>query len=432
MLSFVTIGIALGALALNAQAWFRAVRGWVAWRRLVHRREDPGGWPSAHVLVCLKGDLPRLSETLAALAAQDYPGAYQVSFVTEAGADGGDEAAAQLAPLLGGFARLHHVIAGRVVDSNVRCAQKNWNLVGGIRAVRSTHGSPDVWAFCDGDLLVRPNWLTEMVRPLAGGGSEASTSFHYLEPSGGRLLHALHGVAEACQSFAALVTRGMTWGGSMAIRADVFERLGLESVWQRTVVDDMTASRVLSDSNLRVTAVPRFLVNGRSDIDTWRGFVRWLGRQYFFVKVYLPRQYRMLWTKACLDVAAVWLGAFHVAYRVIQGEWVAGAGPGLLATAVGVAIVAGIHLFRYLLPERPPIHSWAGASLLAPGVSLLACADAMLRRRKLKWRDLTYIVDRKGTVSHVDWAESPVPLVEVPVVEEPVVEEPVAAEEAAV
>jgi hypothetical protein len=423
MLSFITMGIAIAALALNAQAWFRAIRGWLAWRRLVHRREEPCGWPTAHVLVCLKGDLPRLAETLAALDEQDYPGEYRVSIVTEAGAEGGDEAATQLAPLLARFRRLHHVVAGRVVDSGVRCAQKNWNLVGGIRAAREAHGTPGVWAFCDGDLLVRPNWLTEMVRPLVGGGSEASTSFHYLEPSGGKLLHALHGVAETCQSLAALVTRGATWGGSMAIRSDAFERLGLERIWKRTVVDDMSASRVLNESRLRVTAVPRFLVNGRSDIDSWRGFVRWLGRQYFFVKVYLPRQYRMLWTKNCLDVATVWLGAFHVAYRVTQGEWVAGAGPGILAAVAGIAIVAGIHLFRYLLPERPPMHHWAGASLLAPGVSLLACADATLRRRKLVWRDLTYVVDRKGTVSSVDRKEVPI---------RRAVEEPVVAEEAAV
>ncbi|MCA9753124.1 MAG: glycosyltransferase, partial [Gemmatimonadetes bacterium] len=351
--------------------------------------------------VCLKGDLPRLPETVAALRQQEYVGPYRVSFVTEATSEDGEDAACQLAPLLVEGDHLEHVVSGRVVAAGERCAQKNWNLLQGMRTARERHGAPEVWAFCDGDLVVQSNWLAEMVRPIVAGESEASTTFHYLEPSGSRVLHALHGVAETCQSLASLVVRGAAWGGSMAIRADAFERLGLERVWRRTVVDDMTLSRVLANSRLRVAAVPRFLVNGRSEIDSWRGFVKWLGRQYFFVKVYLPTHYRILWTKTCLDVATIWLGTFHVAHRLWRGTWFQDPLAAAVAIGSAVAIVSGISLFRYLLPARPPIHSWMGASLLAPGISLLACADSTLRRRKLQWRDLTYIVDRQGTVAHV-------------------------------
>ncbi|MBZ0267434.1 hypothetical protein K8I85_04715, partial [bacterium] len=58
-------------------------------------------------------------------------------------------------------------------------------------------------------------------------------------------------------------------------------------------------------------------------------------------------------------------------------------------------------LYRYLLPQRPPVRAWASASFLAPGASLLACAGASLRRRRLVWRDLSYDLERDGCVAVV-------------------------------
>lgn len=401
MLAVVTVAVVVLAAAFNVYFWILGLRGWFAWRRLLRERPEPPLWPRAHVLVPLKGALPRIRETLAALDTQDYAGEYRVTFVTEATAADGDEAAALLEPLLAELPRFDHVIAGRVIEMGRQCCQKNWNLLEGMKAAKSTVGAPEVWAFCDGDLVLSPTWLTEITRPVVTGAAEASTSFHYLTPTGRKILHALHGLAETAQSLAALVVKGATWGGSMAIRSSAFERAGLERFWSRTVVDDMSASRVLKKAHLRVAAVPRFLVHGRSEIESWHGFVRWLGRQYFFVKVYLPRQFTVLWLKNTFDVALFTLASFHLIYRVWAGSWAAGPVVGGLVVAGAAAFLIGFQICRYLLPERPPVHSWVGASMLAPGISLLACADATLRRRRLRWRDLTYLVDRDGAVSKV-------------------------------
>ena len=240
-----------------------------------------------------------------------------------------------------------------------------------------------------------------MVRPIAHRDSEASTSFHYAASEERRILGALHGLAETMQSLAVAALRGSAWGGSMAIRASVFRRLRLEDVWSRTVVDDVTLSRALRDSRIRVTPVAQFLVSSNSEIGSYRGFVRWLGRQLFFVKIYLPHAYRVLSLMAGSTLLTVWLAVFHASYRVLQGEWPAGglAGWGILITAT--AILGGLHSFRHLIPDRPPMRSWIGATLLVPGASLLACADASLRRRRLTWRDLTYVLEGDGRVSHV-------------------------------
>jgi cellulose synthase/poly-beta-1,6-N-acetylglucosamine synthase-like glycosyltransferase len=396
-----TLAVGALALAFNVHFWLRAVRGYWSWRRYLDRRPDPRRWPRARVFVCLKGRLPRLGETMRSLDAQDYPGSFGVTFITEGSAEAGDESAQALRELLPGATRCNHVVAGRVLEHDARCAQKNWNLLAGIRHAEGEDDSLEVYAFCDGDLLVRPNWLREMVKPLATGAGQVSTSFHCVEPEGRRVLAALHGIAETCQSMAALVCRGAAWGGSMAILAPVFRRHRLEEIWSRTVVDDMTLSRVLQGTRLTVVPVPRFLVSSRSEIDGYRAFVRWLGRQYFFVRVYLPTMYRALGVKVALDVAALWLAAYHCAHAIVHGAWPAGALAGIGVTTVAASLLATFWLFRFLLPERPSVRAWIPASLLVPGASLLACADATFRRRRIIWRDLTYDVDRRGDVSRV-------------------------------
>jgi hypothetical protein len=67
-----------------------------------------------------------------------------------------------------------------------------------------------------------------------------------------------------------------------------------------------------------------------------------------------------------------------------------------------VSVLGTFYLFRYLLPERPSARAWLPATLLVPGAGLLACAESTFRRRRLTWRDLTYIVDRHGHVSRVE------------------------------
>jgi cellulose synthase/poly-beta-1,6-N-acetylglucosamine synthase-like glycosyltransferase len=401
ILGIVTLGIAILTLAFNVGFWVRTIRGFLSWRSHLRDRTDPDHWPRTRIFVCLKGNLPRLAETARALARQDYPGEFGITFVTEAAASEGDAAAIRLGEVLPDLGRSDHVVAGRVLDTGMRCAQKNFNLLAGIRHSEARHGSLDVYAFCDGDLLVRPSWLRMMVRPLATRQSEASTSFHYIAPEGRRLISALHGIAEACQSLAALVCRGATWGGSMAIRADVFERYGLAEIWSRTVVDDMTLSRVLKRSRLRVTPIAQFLVSSHSEITSYRSFVRWLGRQFFFVKTYLPSLYWVLGTMMALNVATLWLGAFHGGYHLIHHAWPAGPWAGGMAILTGVGAFMTFFLFRFLIPERPSVHAWFGASILVPGASLLACAHVTLRRRRLNWKDLTYFLEGDGRVIRV-------------------------------
>ena len=404
-LAVITIAIAAIVLGFDLVFWTQVAREHRRWRHSVHRSPEPGAWPRVQVVVCLKGRLPRIAETVEALESQDYPGPFSVTFVTEAGAERGDPAAIDLGRALAGARRCDHVVAGRVLDTGDRRAQKNHNLLAGIASAESEPGSFDAYAFHDGDLVARPEWLREMIRPIALGVGEATTSFHDVCAPAGRITEALHVLAEASQSFAALVCRD-TWGGSMAIRVDTFRRCGLSELWGRTVVDDMAMSRALRKCRVRVATVPRFLVSSETAIPRYDHFVRWLGRQFFFVKVYLPSRWFLLWTRSALGATGLGLTAFHFTWLLLEGAWPAGALAGWASLAGSVGVFAATASSRFFLPGSQPLSTWIPANLLFPGTALLACADASLRRHRLTWSDLTYQLDKEGRVSVVTAARS--------------------------
>ena len=142
-------------------------------------------------------------------------------------------------------------------------------------------------------------------------------------------------------------------------------------------------------------------MSSRSEIKSYRSFVAWLGRQFFFVKTYLPSLYGALGVMMALNVATLWLATFHAAYFVLYEAWPAGPWAGGMAILTGVGATMTFFLFRYLIPERPSMRAWIGASILVPGASLLACGHAATRRRRLTWRDLTYSLEGDGRVAHV-------------------------------
>jgi hypothetical protein len=172
-----------------------------------------------------------------------------------------------------------------------------------------------------------------------------------------------------------------------------------------------------------VTPVPQFLVSGRSEIGGYWSFVRWLGRQFFFVKVYQRSRWHLLWAKCALDIGAIWLTAYQASHRIVRGEWPVSAEAAVVTLAASAAALGTFHVLRYFLPVPPPRRAWLGATLLAHGVGLLACADATLRRKRLTWSDLTYELGPDGRVAHVTDSSAPRAA---PAVDDPVAEEAVA------
>ena len=115
-------------------------------------------------MVPCKGLSERLEDVLYALARQEYPGDYTVTFATETERDPGHTLVQRIS---NEFNHVRHILAGQATA----CSQKNHNL---LAAMKGDHES-EVFAFADADMIVGKTWLQELVAPLVGNKNWIST-----------------------------------------------------------------------------------------------------------------------------------------------------------------------------------------------------------------------------------------------------------------
>jgi hypothetical protein len=79
----------------------------------------------------------------------------------------------------------------------------------------------------------------------------------------------------------------LVWGGSWAIRREVFEQLEFRKAWKGTLSDDLVASQLLREARLPVRFEPAGVVASPVD-HTWRGMISFVRRQYLVGRYYVP------------------------------------------------------------------------------------------------------------------------------------------------
>ena len=102
----------------------------------------------------------------------------------------------------------------------------------------------------------------------------------------------------------------LLWGGSWAIRREVFDKIGLHSAWKGTLSDDLVASRLLSEAKMQVRFEPACVVASPID-NSFSEAISFVRRQYLLSRIYA----RDWWAFAALAVTfsnLVWLGNLGV------------------------------------------------------------------------------------------------------------------------
>jgi ceramide glucosyltransferase len=295
------IFIILGILLLAQSA--KSLRDGFSYLRYVRRcrAQDPGDYtPPVTVVLPVTGADAGLETNIAAFMAQDYP-QYQLVLVVrdEKDAahgilDGLVKQAAARGP--GGSCKASLVVAG---PSHAQ-GQKVHNLLRGLEVV--TPGT-EVLVFADADARPGLTWLRSLVAPLASRDVTVSTGFRWYLPGRSFVSQLRAAWDTSIATFMGEHDSSFPWGGSMAIRAEDFERLEVrERYWASTVSDDYGLGRAVHDAGGRIRFEPRCLVASRED-STFAEFMRWTNRQMIITRVYAPR----LWT---LGLAA------HVLYSL--------------------------------------------------------------------------------------------------------------------
>lgn len=218
-----------------------------------------------------------LESNLRALLEQDYDD-YEVAFIVESAEDPACPAIRR-AMAAHPWVPARVVIAGRATDSG----QKVHNL-----RVATEHLSRQIkyLAFVDSDARPGPHWLRSLVAHLDEPGWGAVTGYRWFTPERATLANAL--VYSMNCDVISLLTRSshyLIWGGSWAIRRELFDSIGLRNAWQGTLSDDLVASRLMRRSRLDVRFEPACVV--ASPLDQSLGHaMSFIRRQYVIARLY--------------------------------------------------------------------------------------------------------------------------------------------------
>ena len=366
------------------------------------------------ILAPVKGIDPDFKATLDSLLHQDVCVPYDIIFALGTDADpahgliASEVAAAEGAGTMKAR-RVLRVNAGLCHDRG----QKVHNLTAGL-----AHLSADTRALCFIDSDARPprHWIAAMTAPLHEVGTAAATGFRwYLPEHGGSVMafaclwnaYALGIVARRGKNFA--------WGGSMAIRRDVFDQCQVvDRYWKSSVSDDGGLTRALHDAHLNIRFVPSCLLPSLQDLKA-RDLWEFMSRQFVITRFYLPHIFRIGLISSVIDVCGFWGALLYVLRALTAGQLPLG-----LITLIFLSLLSMNRLghIRYvgsqaLFPDHLEAVSrtrmmllWGGP--LVPLINLITLLTA-LTRRTIVWRKIRYTFERTGTLKIEHPSETSVP-----------------------
>ncbi len=371
---------ALAALAAwNFLVGLFSIRAALSYRRYARRaagaRVESAGTraPAVTLIVPCCGAEAGLEENLEALLAQDYP-RFSVRFVVESA---GDEAVPVIERSLA-----RHPERGDTVLAGP--AQGRSQKVQNLLAALQNSPSAEVLVFADSDGRPRRDWLKLLVAPLERAEVGVASSYRFYLPEPASFATLLRSAWNA----AVLTVLGdhdhnFAWGGAMAIRRDVFQRIGVAEAWEGALSDDLAMTHAVRRAGLRVEFVPGCIVGSRGDVGVVE-LLSWCARQLTITRVYWP---------ALFSIAAAThliYGAF-LALAILQGAFA------LLAIVLLPGLIGGglrAKAIGELAPQwRETIsrHIWAYFLLvpIAGVVTLLGVLRALWSRR-IEWRGRVY------------------------------------------
>jgi cellulose synthase/poly-beta-1,6-N-acetylglucosamine synthase-like glycosyltransferase len=229
-----------------------------------------------------KGIDPEFEENIRSIVDQDHPD-YRVYFIVEAEND----------PAYGALKHLGAtdiLVAGHATDRG----QKVHNLA---FAVKHVARAAAIYAFCDSDGRYPPDWLSNLIPPLAEADVGVATGYRWYVAHPPTFTNLLRSAWNAVSiSGLGHPQRGFAWGGSLAIRRDIFERIGVIDAWKGSVSDDYSITRAAQASGLKIIFVPQCLIPTYGECG-WDELLEFTTRQMIITRVY----YRGLWQVALVS-----------------------------------------------------------------------------------------------------------------------------------
>lgn len=280
------------------------------------------------LIVPCKGLDSAFHQNITSLFNQDYEN-YLLWFVVAEKSDPAYDQLCKLKNHLSQNSKAHEVrilIAGKVDENEKQsahnkqttkyaCSQKIHNL---LLAYERIGDDIDALAFADSDICVRTDWLSHLMWHLRLSKTGATTGYRLFVPSSNNLATlALSAINVKIAQLLGNTRFNQAWGGSMAIRVDVFREIGLDKIWPRTISDDLSLSRAVKKAGKKVEFVPACLV-ASYEATTWQGLFEFARRQFVITRVSTPLTWWFGLISTLYSILGLWAGSVLAIYAATK------------------------------------------------------------------------------------------------------------------
>ena len=269
-----------------------------------YKRERSWYRPRTVLIVPCKGLDSAFQQNISSFFEQDYEN-YLLWFVVD---DESDPAYGELCQLKNRLSQSSKAqdVQVFVAGQGQTCSQKIHNL---LYCYEKISDDIDVLAFADSDICVRSNWLSHIVYPLRKAKNGAASGYRWFIPESNNLASlALSAMNAKVAQLLGNTHFNQAWGGSMAIRVEVFREFGLDKIWPKALSDDLSLSVAVKKAGLLVVFVPACLVASH-EVTTWRKLFEFARRQFLITRVSAPKTWWFGLLSGLYSISGLWAGA---------------------------------------------------------------------------------------------------------------------------
>lgn len=354
----------------------------------------PEHCPEAAILLPLRGADARLEDTLRRLIRQDHPN-YTVRVVVDNPTDPAFEVAKRVAQESEGERLRIATIQQRRTTCGLQCSAL-------FEAAEQLEESVVDVATIDGDVVVHPSWLRELVAPLHDPSIGASFGNRWFTPQNGEW----GAVVRYLWNAAAIVPMwifGIPWGGTFAIKKKWLIETGLMDQWTRVMVHDAPVPYLLQQKGLKVKFVPSLMMPIGEACELGFCF-QFLKRQMLWTRMYHPNFTAVLLHAVVTSALAIAI-LIAVCWSMAVGEWTAAAWliGSCLAYLLAMIVLLGVidRAVITVIARRGDEQiryrrlTWLQLLIAIPLTQFVYTLATMAAKfaRKIKWRGVTYVMN---------------------------------------
>ncbi|MGZ4846525.1 MAG: glycosyltransferase [Halobacteriota archaeon] len=354
---------------------------WLIVNARAKKRVFPPYTPVASVIVPCKGTDHGFHENIPAFLTQDYP-RYHTLFVVDSKDD----------PAYGAVDHLTRDKPNARVALTTPCRGCSGKVAALLTGLAST-ADAEVLVFADSDMRPDPHWLRNLVAPLQDESIGATTGYRWYFPTNWKTqLFSIWNMVSIVGNF--YPTPAWVWGGSTAIRRDVFEKLRIKEKWKTALSDDNVLTAAVKEGGYTVYLQPKCIMESPPETSI-RRFSRFATRQFTWLRWY----HRSLWLAALTGFAGAVVIELGLASLFFFGHSVHGI---LLCSLILFQILSGllgIHVIpkNMVYPKRR-YSSKLGYALMTPLAFLLIAQNvaASATTREIRWAGRSYRKPKNG------------------------------------